>query len=728
MNRTQTKRLRSALLPFAAILALPASAPAQQAAAAPSPATTISTSTNEVVLDVVARDKKGRDVKDLKQSDFQVTDNGDPVQIKSFRLVDRGSGVQPAAAPSQASMPHIEAARQLRLVTLVFQGLDENGRKLSRQAAMDLIKGNPEPNVYYSVFTIDQRLSALQPFTNDRDLLKKAIDKATAGSFTQFAAESQRIQHDLERMVGGQDMQNGHSLADQVNGMNNTGAGGTAGGSPGAGAANYLMAKMMLNMMQFEQNLAGQQVGRASVYSLLALVREQTSLPGRKALMYFTENYYVPQELVDMQKTIIGAANRSNVSVYAIDARGLGTGNLNEGGTSMLAGAASASKDQLMNRSAPVTNDEATVFDRAADSLQQNTQNSLAQLANETGGFLIANTNDFRAGLRKVAEDLNTYYEITYSPNIQQYDGSFRRIAVKVDQNDLKLQSRSGYFALPPSAGPNVLPYEMPLLAALDSPQPPHAFEFRTSTIHFRPGADKVRCALVLETPLKDITMREENNSVRLHLGVEALVKNGQGEVVQKFSQDVPLKYAADRKTDVLAGTFTFRRVFDVPPGRYTIEQVVADYEGNRASTRKSVLMASGDKGLGVSSLILVQKYQAQVPTTDLTDPFRYQNGQITPNLTNVIALGKGAVLSLYFVIYPDATIKEKPQLTISFLKDGAPLAQVPMELPAPDKEGRIPYVASIPVENLPAGEYVVQITAKQGGAQKQEQALFKLQ
>src|SRR5579884_765766 len=720
MNRTRTNLCRMALLPFAAMVGFPVLA--QQAAAPASPSTTISTSTNEVILDVVARDKKGHDVRDLKASDFHITDNGDPVQIKSFRLVDRASGVQPTTGVAQQATPHIDTARQLRLVTLVFQGLDDNGRKLSRQAALDLIKGNPEPNVFYSVFTIDQRLSALQAFTNDRELLRKAIEKATGGSFTQFAAESDRIQHELERMVGGMDMQNGQSLSDQVNSMNNTGTGGPGGGSPGAGSANYLMAKLMLNMMQFEQSLTGQQAGRASLYSLLALVRDQSELPGRKALMYFTEEFKVPRDFMDTFTTVIGAANRSNVSFYAIDAHGLGTGNLNEDGTSMLAGAASASRTQLTNRTGPVTSDEAQLFDRAADSLQQNSQNLLAQLANDTGGFLIANTNDFRAGLRKVAEDLDTYYEITYAPNIQQYDGSFRKIAVKVDEPNLKLQSRSGYFALPPSAGPNVLPYEMPLLAALDSPTPPHAFDFHSGTIHFRSGADKVRCALVLEAPLKDMTIREENNSVRLHLGVEALVKNAQGEVVQKFSQDVPLRYAADRKNDVLAGNFTFRRVFDVPPGRYTIEQAVADYDGNKASTRKSVFIATPEKGLGVSSLVLVERYTPQVPSTDTTtDPFRYQNGQITPNLSNTIKLGKGAVLSLYFVIYPDPSVQQKPELTIAFLKDGAPLAQVPMQLPAADKEGRIPYVASIPVENLPAGDYVVQVTAKQGAAQKQE-------
>src|SRR3977135_3850674 len=45
--------------------------------------------TNEVVLDAVVKDKKGRPVRDLKASDFEVFEDGVPQQIKSFRLVIR---------------------------------------------------------------------------------------------------------------------------------------------------------------------------------------------------------------------------------------------------------------------------------------------------------------------------------------------------------------------------------------------------------------------------------------------------------------------------------------------------------------------------------------------------------------------------------------------------------------------------------------------------------------
>src|SRR5205807_9704522 len=72
---------------MAAALSLPGAGMwAQQPAAAPAPQTKplVSAGANEVVLDVVVRDKKGRSVRDLEAAHFEVGDNGEPVKIRSF--------------------------------------------------------------------------------------------------------------------------------------------------------------------------------------------------------------------------------------------------------------------------------------------------------------------------------------------------------------------------------------------------------------------------------------------------------------------------------------------------------------------------------------------------------------------------------------------------------------------------------------------------------------------
>ena len=44
---------------------------------------------NEVRLDVVVNDKKGRPIRDLKASDFEVLEDGVAQKVESFRFVSR---------------------------------------------------------------------------------------------------------------------------------------------------------------------------------------------------------------------------------------------------------------------------------------------------------------------------------------------------------------------------------------------------------------------------------------------------------------------------------------------------------------------------------------------------------------------------------------------------------------------------------------------------------------
>src|SRR6185295_19972646 len=70
--------------------------------------------TSEVVLDAVVKDKKGRPVKDLAASDFEVFEDGVPQQVKSFRLVTRdaaplGVGVGEANTKNKVGATEREA-------------------------------------------------------------------------------------------------------------------------------------------------------------------------------------------------------------------------------------------------------------------------------------------------------------------------------------------------------------------------------------------------------------------------------------------------------------------------------------------------------------------------------------------------------------------------------------------------------------------------------------------
>src|SRR5581483_12366686 len=117
--------------------------------------------------------------------------------------------------------------------------------------------------------------------------------------------------------------------------------------------------------------------------------------------------------------------------------------------------------------------------------LSANKQGALRELAERTGGFLIADTNNTDL-LARVMEEVDTHYEISYDPANGIDDGHFRKIAVTVDRPGLQVRARSGYYALPNMPEDPVTPAEMPGLKALDSQPRSHDFDFGLATYRFR--------------------------------------------------------------------------------------------------------------------------------------------------------------------------------------------------------------------------------------------------
>src|ERR1700677_1968308 len=154
----------AALIPAAALILAATLIPMAALPAQPQQQPAVKTNVDEVLLDLIVRDKKGKPITDLKPGEIAVTDNGAKQAILSFRLV-RGSE---AISATGAATP-LDPLRQVRLVTLAFEPLPApDQRKLARTAALDLVKGDQGINVFYSVVVIDTRLLVLQQFTNDR--------------------------------------------------------------------------------------------------------------------------------------------------------------------------------------------------------------------------------------------------------------------------------------------------------------------------------------------------------------------------------------------------------------------------------------------------------------------------------------------------------------------------------------------------------------------------------
>ncbi|HLK21957.1 MAG TPA: VWA domain-containing protein, partial [Bryobacteraceae bacterium] len=209
--------------------------------------------TQEVLLDVVVRDKKGQRVANLKPADLEILDNGVARKIHSFRLVEGDetlAGGAPATRPKpgEPAPPKrpVDVERPIRLVTLIFNRLDLNARTIARTAALDLLKNEFPQNVYMGVLVLGDSLQALQPFTNNIELLRKAVLRATSGAYTEFISDSARIEQEMQQQMGPATA--GESVGEQAQGMSDA-TGGSGGKGPSGDPAGAAMAQMMLNML-----------------------------------------------------------------------------------------------------------------------------------------------------------------------------------------------------------------------------------------------------------------------------------------------------------------------------------------------------------------------------------------------------------------------------------------------------------------------------------------------
>ena len=706
-------------LVLVAVLALPAPSPAGQEQAsqreAPPPAA-FRADTQLVVLDVVARDKKGNTVRDLTPGEIQVLEEGVPRPIRSFRFVEtappatkREEGV--AKTPVVASP---ETIRNPTLVTLVFDALGPEARLFARTAALGLLDREGRPDVVVSVFAIGQRLRLLQQFTNDRAALRAAVERAC-------------------RTIDPRGPTPDAAAVDHAADAAQTTADAAEAAGDGAAGAQKTVAAMFANLelraVRMAEDLERGQRGNASLFGLFALARQQQRLSGRKAIVYFSEGLQVPVQLESVYRSVVSEANRANLSVYAVDARGLRSGSDFVRTRTDLRDAAETSRRQVQSRGGrAVTREDVMAPEVAEAAINLNVQGQLGALAEETGGRLIANSNDVRAGLERAVDDLSGYYEITYDPQLVEFDGRFRRIELKVARPGVRVQTRSGYFALPPGEGTVNFPWELPLLKTLQASPAPHDFDLRAATFHFGPEDDAVRLSLVAEIPLEALSFDEKGGTRRAHFSLMAVVRDAKGVVRERFSQDSPVEVAEKNLEAIRRGSAVFTRSFRLPPGRYALEMAVRDETAKKASVRRSVLVVAPPRvGLGLSSLAVVKRVEPVAERAlDSADPLRTGPSRVVPFVAEP-TFRAGDAVSLFLVAYPRPGAGGGPSLTLEFACEGAVVARSSTALPAADSEGRISYVASVPTQSLAPGRYEVTALVQQEGAVVRESTFFTI-
>jgi hypothetical protein len=364
----------------------------------------------------------------------------------------------------------------------------------------------------------------------------------------------------------------------------------------------------------------------------------------------------------------------------------------------------------------------------AQTALQSDTQGVLEELAKSTGGFLIANSNDLRGGLERISGDLESYYEMAYAPQAGPFDGRFRHVEVKVARKGVAVQTRAGYFALPPGDGAPLMPYELPLLAAAAASPAPHAFDYKVAAFRFQQTPRGRQHTLVVEVPTERLTIDEQRKTRRytLRFSVLALVKDTSGRIVERMSNDYPLEGPIDRLPALRRGQVIFKRQVWLAPGRYTVVTVARDHGSGRDSVQELTIDAPERAGVRVSSLAVIRRVDQAGPEPDaVEDPFRTGPMRIVPSLDTPISRSATNQISAYIVVYADPAAADKPALTFEFLEGDRVFGRAAAALPDADAQGRIGYVASFPASGFAPGRYALRAVVRQGAVEDRAATSF---
>ena len=312
--------------------------------------------------------------------------------------------------------------------------------------------------------------------------------------------------------------------------------------------------------------------------------------------------------------------------------------------------------------------------DNAEVSGRANIQEPVRDLAESTGGFLIGDSNDLRVPLRHVNEEISSYYEVFFNPGIQNYDGSFRKIAVNANRKDLVIHARNGYFALPPEArASGMKPFEVPLLKVLSDAKVSEDVKFRAGAILLQPegGRDArggagggAAARIAAQSPGR------AKAALDVHCSLVALVKDAKGEVVQKLTRDRGFQVTAEQ---LKVGNFVDKMTVSTAAGKV---QPGKRRDGSRERQDRDA--AIGIHGAGESAGRRRSLRSRRCAPTRRTqkgstpnEPFQFQGGSVTPTMDLTVKKGPNAVLRLFFTVYQDASISAAPAVEIEFLQAG---------------------------------------------------------
>jgi VWFA-related protein len=397
----------------------------------------------ELLIPAVARDKQGRAVGKLGQSDFTVFDQGKVRAITGFTVVNSAAaGVVPTGPETGATAGSgvvvtgaspTPAPSQNRFILFLFDDrhLNSSDLAITQTAAVKMLDEPLAATDYEAVLSFSGVNSGI---TRDRAVLQAAIKKLKVHRTFQHDT---RDCPDIDYYAADRIL-NQHDSTEFAVAVAKAKACGAVGGLPSPedsgeidGANTSYFAERLARSVATRALAVGEEDARQSLLLIGAVVSAMSKLPGQRTLILVSPGFLsLSPEAMTFKSELLDRAAGSNVVISALDARGLYVGNADasQGGNSTISDMfGSTSQDRL--------------------AAMQASENAMAELAYGTGGTFFHNNNDLENGLKSLAAAPQYLYLLQVSLKDVKPTGTYHRLQVKVDQHDLDVQARRGYFA-----------------------------------------------------------------------------------------------------------------------------------------------------------------------------------------------------------------------------------------------------------------------------------------
>src|SRR6266705_3588537 len=582
--------------------------------------------TSELVLvNVVAHDKKGNLVRDLKKGDFTLFEDGKKQEISTFDFENVDELATAGAAEATVSgvaggtllrsgkqaAPSLDARdRRLILLFFDFSAMEPEQIDRSVEAAKKFVSTKMQPADLMALVSLATNMRVDLDFTDDKTKLLAALTAYNSGQ--------------------GQGFENGNS-------------GSTEGAAETSGA--FSADDTDFNTFSADRKLL----------ALQSLMQALGKLPQKKSLVYFSNG--ISQSGVDNQSALratTAAAVKANVAIYSLDIRGLQA--FPPGGEAQSA----SLHGQSAYSGASVLND-----------LSGNTasQETLATLSSDTGGQAFFDSNDFSGVFSQVQKDSSAYYVLGFTSNNPLKDGKFRRLKVQVNRSDLKLDFRAGYYAGRDFEHLNRADRQQQLEDELDAQLPRVDVPLYAGAAYFRQDDAHYYLAVSLVIPGSQIPFVTEKDKVNGIIDVIGGALGGGKVRVGQLCDTV--KLAVESTQQVRRKNVKYNTGFVLAPGSYHLKFVVRENQTGRiGSFETDVQIPDLRKApLKMSSVVLSSLRSSVTSKKTGANPLVRDQVELVPNITHVFTPGQH--LYLQYEVYDAAKGKNPAPAAINDQKGG---------------------------------------------------------